>query len=71
MEQICNLVYFTLTDDRSTAQIAELDAMLSDPRDRQKMIDRQNAIAMQQLMSSPVGMVGPPAGGPTPVRPSK
>lgn len=62
MEQICNLVYYTLTEHSTTAQKAELDVALSDPKDREKMLERQNAIAMQQLMSQggSSGMIVPP-----------
>ncbi len=63
MEQICNLVYFSLTENKTPAQIAELNVLLSDPRDREKMLERQNALAMEQLGG--LGMVGPPPGGPT------
>ena len=60
MEQICNLVYHTLAENRTTVQLAELDVLLSDPKDKERMLERQNATAMDALMSmGDVGMVGP------------
>lgn len=60
MEQICNLVYFTLTDGKSRPEIAELEVLLSDPKDKETMISRQNEIAMEQLMSmGGLGMLAP------------
>lgn len=62
MRQVCNVVYHVLTDGRTTAQIAELDVALSDPRDREKMIGRQNVEAMKQLQATGGhGFIRPPA----------
>jgi hypothetical protein len=58
MEQICNLVYFTLMDGKTTAQIAELEVLLAEPTKKAEMIDRQNAEAQKQL--SGFGLLGPP-----------
>lgn len=49
MHQICNLVYHILAEGRTTAQKAELDVLLSDPEDRERMVARQNAEAMKAL----------------------
>lgn len=57
MEQICNLVYFRLTDGKTQAQIAELEVILSDPMDRERMIQRQNAESMKALGG--FGMIAP------------
>ena len=62
MEQICNLVYFMLTDGKTAVQKAELDVLLSPPEDKDEMLAKQNAAAMKQLE----GM-----GLPLPMRPRK
>jgi len=49
MRQICSLVYHILTDEKSTAEIAQLDVLLADPKDKEKMLARQNAEAMKAL----------------------
>lgn len=53
MQEVCNLVYHLLADGRTTAQKAELDVLLSDPADKERMLARQNAEAMKAL-----GMTG-------------
>jgi len=58
MSQICNLVYFTLADGRTQAQIAELDVLLAEPTKKEEMIDRQNAEAMRALAGA--GLLVPP-----------
>lgn len=63
MREVCNLVYFKLTDGKSPPQIAEFDALIADPEDREEMIARQNAQAMRQLqagMSPGMGFIPPP-----------
>lgn len=67
MRQICNMAYAILIENRTTAQIAELDVMLSGPEDKEKMIERQNIAAMQQLQAQMGGagaLIQPPPGGP-------
>jgi hypothetical protein len=64
MREICNLVYFILSDGKTTAQKAELDVLLTDPAEKEKMIARQNAEAMKALGG--MGMLMPP-----PARPKK
>lgn len=51
MREVCNLVYFKLTDGKSPPQIAEFDALIADPKDREEMTARQNAQAMRQLQA--------------------
>jgi hypothetical protein len=58
MSEICDLVYFVLTDGKTEPQIAELDALLSDPRDKEAMIAKQNEAAMRALGGH--GFIGPP-----------
>lgn len=72
MQQICNLVYAILIENRTTAQIAELDVLLSGPEDKEKMIERQNIEAMKQLEAQMGGagmLIAPPPGGPRRKRP--
>lgn len=55
MQQICNIVYHLLTEGKTTAERAQLDVLLTDPADKEKMIARQNAEAMKAL--SGMGMI--------------
>jgi hypothetical protein len=67
MRQICNLAYAILIENRTTAQIAELDVILSGPEDKEKMLERQNVVAMRELEAQMGGvgmLVKPPPGGP-------
>lgn len=60
MHEICNLVYFVLSDGKTTAQKAELDVLLSDPADKEKMLARQNAEAMKALGAQGLMPLVPP-----------
>jgi hypothetical protein len=62
MRQICNLAYRTLTDGMSTVQIAELNAELAGPEEKEEMIGRQNVEAMKQLAGFGVGPPPAPPG---------
>jgi hypothetical protein len=57
MRQLCNLAYHRMTDGKSAAQVAEIDTLLADPKDRELAIAEQNRIAMGEIG---IGMVGPP-----------
>lgn len=71
MRQICNLIYHRLTDGKSAAERAEIDVLLTEPRDKEKMIAKQNAEAMKQLMgTAPAGMIRPPLAKPEPGMPA-
>lgn len=61
MRQICNLAYALLVENRTKAQIAELEVLLSEPEKKEEMIDRQNAEAMAGLAG--FGMISPPPAG--------
>lgn len=58
MKQICNLVYFHMTDGKTPAQVAEIDVMLAPREDKQRLIEIQNAEAMKSLGG--FGMIPPP-----------
>jgi len=59
MQEVCDLVYFMLTDGKTPAQVAELNVLLSDPKEKEEMLARQNAEAMKALGLG-VGMLIPP-----------
>lgn len=72
MRQICNLAYAILIENRTTAQIAELDVILSGPAEKEEMIERQNQEAMKQLsaqMGAAGMLIAPPPGGPRKKKP--
>ena len=55
--QLCNLAYATLAEGRNRAQLAELETLLADPKDKQEAIDRMNAESMSALG---IGLIAPP-----------
>lgn len=57
MKQICDLVYFVLSDGRTAPQIAELNTLLAGPDEKEEMLARQNAEAMKALGQ---GFIPPP-----------
>lgn len=61
MRQVCNLVYHTLSEGRTAPQIAELEASLADPREREMKIGQQNEEAMKALQAMG-GFIPPPPG---------
>lgn len=65
MKEVCDLVYFILTDGKTPAQVAELNVLLSDPKEKEEMVARQNAEAMKVLGAGP-GMLVPPRRKPRP-----
>ncbi len=57
MQQLCNLVYADLAQNRNKVQMAELDAVLAPPSEKEKHQARMNQESMAQLG---IGMVAPP-----------
>lgn len=67
MQQLCNLAYALLLENRTTAQIAELEMMLTEPVDKEKLMEKQNQEAMRELgrrMPPGLGLLVPPKKGP-------
>jgi hypothetical protein len=57
LRQLCNLAYVTLAEGRDRTQLAELDALLAPPEDKERARDKMN----QQAMTSLGGFaLGPP-----------
>lgn len=48
-----------MTDGKTRAEVATFDALLADPADKEKMIERQNMEAQKELQKR-MGMMGPP-----------
>lgn len=49
MRQICNLGYAMLIENKTPAQIAQLDVLLTPPEEKGKAIEDQNIAAMKEL----------------------
>lgn len=60
MREICDLVYFVLSDGRTPAQKAELDTLLAGPDEKEEMLARQNAEAMKAIQAMGGGGFIPP-----------
>ncbi len=57
MADLCDYTYAELAQGRSRAQLAELDATLAPPDERETHRERMNQESMKQLG---IGMVAPP-----------
>jgi len=53
MRQILNLVFATLAEGRNTVEMAQLNAALAPPEDKEKALAQSNMAAMQQLGGMP------------------
>lgn len=63
MRQLCNLAYALLLENRTPAQVAELEMLLTEPVKKEELMERQNAEAMHELarlMPPGVGLLVPP-----------
>ena len=63
MRQLCNLAYAVLLENRTTAQIAELEMLLTEPIKKEKLMEKQNEEAMRELarrMPPGIGLLVPP-----------
>jgi hypothetical protein len=63
MKQLCNLAYAVLLENRTPAQVAELEMLLTEPVKKAELMEQQNAEAMKELqrrMPPGVGLIPPP-----------
>jgi hypothetical protein len=63
MKQLCNLAYALLLENRTPAQVAELEMLLTEPVKKEELMERQNQEAMKELqrrMPPGVGLLVPP-----------
>jgi hypothetical protein len=63
MKQLCNLAYAVLLENRTPAQVAELEMLLTEPIKKAELMEKQNADAMKELqrrMPPGVGLIAPP-----------
>ena len=55
------MTYAFLCMNKTEQEVMELDMALAPPEQKEELVDRQNAQAMQRMMAGfPGGMVGPP-----------
>ena len=63
MRQLCNLAYAVLRENRTPAQLAELEMLLTDPKEKAELMEKQNAESMKELgraLPPGVGLLFPP-----------
>jgi hypothetical protein len=69
MRQICNLAYALLRENRTEAQLAELEMLLTEPDQKAELMERQNQESMRALQAAlppGVGLLVPPGAKPKP-----
>ena len=67
MKQLCNLAYALLLENRTEAQRAELEMLLTEPIGKEELMEKQNQDAMRELerrMPPGVGLLIPPGAKP-------
>jgi len=67
MKQLCNLAYALLLENRTEAQKAELEMLLTEPIGKEELMEKQNQAAMRELerrMPSGLGLLIPPGAKP-------